>query len=40
MPGIHNWPELINYLTDEQLSQSIGINRNSGIYLLGHLTAI
>lgn len=32
--------KLFGDLTDEQLSQTIGINRNSGIYLLGHLTAI
>lgn len=32
--------KLFDDLTDEQLSQTSGINRNRGIYLLGHLTAI
>ncbi len=32
--------DLFNKLTDEQLAQQVSPNRNSGIYLLGHLTAI
>jgi hypothetical protein len=44
---INNWnsqltraDKLFSVLTDKQLSQTIGDNRNSGVYLLGHLTAI
>ncbi|HSZ24172.1 MAG TPA: DinB family protein [Cytophagaceae bacterium] len=32
--------KLIEGLTDEQLSEEIAPNRNSGIYLVGHLTAV
>lgn len=32
--------DLFNLLTDEQLMQEAAPNRNRGIYLLGHLTAV
>ena len=32
--------ELINTLTPEQLQQQVAPGRNSGVYLLGHLTAV
>jgi hypothetical protein len=32
--------KLIDGLTDEQLSHEVSPGRNSGIYLLGHLTAV
>lgn len=32
--------ELISSLSDDQLNQEISPNRNRGIYLLGHLTAM
>lgn len=32
--------KLFESLTDEQLRQEVSPNRNSGIYLLGHLTAV
>ena len=32
--------DLFNKLTDEQLEKQVAPNRNSGIYLLGHLTAV
>ena len=32
--------KLIESLTDEQLQQQVATNRNSGVYLLGHLTAV
>jgi hypothetical protein len=32
--------KLVDGLTDEQLMQEIAPGRNSGIYLLGHLTAV
>jgi uncharacterized damage-inducible protein DinB len=32
--------KLIDSLTDEQLEQEIAPGRNTGIYLLGHLTAV
>jgi hypothetical protein len=31
---------VINNLTDEQLQKEVSPNRNRGIYLLGHLTAV
>ena len=38
--GIKRADALFNSLSDEQLSQEIAPGRNSGIYLLGHLTAV
>ena len=35
-----NFNQLLDSLTDEQLSKEISPGRNTGIYLLGHLTAI
>ena len=35
-----NFNQLIDSLTDEQLSNEVSPGRNTGIYLLGHLTAI
>jgi uncharacterized damage-inducible protein DinB len=32
--------ELLNQLTDEQLQYEVSPGRNTGIYLLGHLTAV
>jgi hypothetical protein len=32
--------KLFNALTDDQLKQEVAPGRNSGIYLLGHLTAV
>jgi hypothetical protein len=32
--------KLLENLTDEQLQQEVAANRNSGVYLLGHLVAI
>lgn len=32
--------KLFNSLSDEQLSQEVAPGRNSGIYLMGHLTAV
>ena len=32
--------KLFNALSDDQLSQEVAPGRNSGIYLLGHLTAV
>ncbi|MEP6596128.1 MAG: DinB family protein [Ginsengibacter sp.] len=32
--------KLLENLTDEQLQQEVSTNRNSGVYLLGHLAAI
>ena len=32
--------QLFNSLTDEQLQEEVAAGRNSGIYLLGHLTAV
>ena len=32
--------KLFNDLSDEQLQEEVAAGRNSGIYLLGHLTAI
>jgi hypothetical protein len=32
--------KLIDGLSDEQLAQEVAPNRNSGVYLLGHLTAV
>ena len=32
--------KLFNALTDNQLKQEVAPGRNSGIYLLGHLTAV
>jgi len=35
-----NLDQLLDSLTDEQLAKEISPGRNTGIYLLGHLTAI
>jgi hypothetical protein len=35
-----NFNQLLDSLTDEQLSKEISPGRNTGIYLLGHLAAI
>lgn len=32
--------KLFNSLTDEQLQNEVSPNRNTGVYLLGHLTAV
>lgn len=32
--------KLLNELTDEQLQHEVSLRRNTGIYLLGHLTAV
>jgi hypothetical protein len=32
--------KLLENLTDEQLQQEVATNRNSGVYLLGHLAAV
>ena len=32
--------ELLNQLTDEQLEKEVSPGRNTGVYLLGHLTAV
>ncbi len=32
--------ELLNQLTDEQLQKEVSPGRNTGVYLLGHLTAV
>jgi len=36
----NNFNQLLDSLTDEQLSKEISPGRNTGIYLLGHLAAI
>lgn len=37
---VANTDKLLNELTDEQLHSDIAPGRNSGVYLLGHLTAV
>jgi len=37
---VANTNKLLNELTDEQLNNDIAPGRNSGVYLLGHLTAV
>jgi hypothetical protein len=37
---IERTSSLINSLSDEQLRQEVAPGRNSGVYLLGHLTAV
>lgn len=37
---IERTDKLFNLLTDEQLQQEVAPGRNSGVYLLGHLTAV
>jgi hypothetical protein len=37
---IESADNLFNLLTDEQLQQEVAPGRNTGIYLLGHLTAV
>ena len=32
--------KILDSLTDEQLLKQVASNRNSGVYLLGHLTAV
>ena len=32
--------KLLESLTDEQLQKEVSTNRNSGVYLMGHLTAV
>jgi hypothetical protein len=38
--SIKNFETALSSLTDEQLQKEIAPNRNRGIYLLGHLTAV
>jgi DinB superfamily len=38
--NINKANQLFNSLSDEQLQEEVATGRNSGIYLLGHLTAI
>ncbi len=37
---VANTDKLLNSLTDEQLQGDVAPGRNSGVYLLGHLTAV
>src|SRR6187399_3001903 len=37
---LKNFDAVLDALTDEQLQKEISPNRNRGIYLLGHLTAV
>jgi len=37
---VSNTNKLLNSITDEQLQADVAPGRNSGIYLLGHLTAV
>lgn len=37
---ITRFNKLLDSLTDEQLQKQVASNRNSGVYLLGHLTAV
>jgi DinB superfamily len=38
--SIKNCDTLLNSITDEQLQKEIAPNKNSGVYLLGHLIAV
>lgn len=38
--SVKHWDTLLNSLSDEQLQKEIAPNKNSGIYLLGHLIAV
>ncbi|MFM2224817.1 MAG: hypothetical protein RJA07_1019 [Bacteroidota bacterium] len=37
---VNNANKLLNELSDEQLQNEVAPNRNRGVYLLGHLTAV
>ncbi len=37
---VNNFDTILNALTDEQLQKEIAPNKNRGIYVLGHLTAV
>jgi DinB superfamily len=38
--SVKNYDALLNSITDEQLQKEVSLNKNRGIYLLGHLIAV